>query len=92
MPTPEALAEWFVSEIEDDNLRWQNFKIIRIIMDFYTLLRMFRKFEQPAKRCIVYAGALHSKALAKLLVDTQEYVIVNQQDHNPDISCRMWNI
>ena len=80
MPTPEALAEWFVSGLEDTNLKWQNFHIIRRIMDVYTLLRMFRKFDQPAKRCIVYAGANHSKALAKLLVDTQGYVILDKYD------------
>ena len=85
MPTPEALAEWFVSRVTDDNLTWQNFHIIRRIMDFYTLLRMFRKFVEPAKRCIVYAGADHSKALAKLLVDTQEYVIVDKQDPLQDL-------
>ena len=85
MPTPEALAEWFVSGVTDDNLTWQNFHIIRRIMDFYTLLRMFRKFVEPAKRCIVYAGADHSKALAKLLVDTQEYVIVDKQDPLQDL-------
>lgn len=80
MPTPEALAEWFVSEVPDENLRWQNFHIIRRIMEVYTLLRMFRKFAQPAKRCIVYAGSNHSKALAKLLVDTQGYVILDKHD------------
>ena len=85
MPTQQALAEWFVSEIKDNNLHWQNFHIIRRIMDFYTLLRMFRKFVEPAKRCIVYAGADHSKALAKLLVNTQEYVIVDKQDPRKDL-------
>ena len=84
MPTPEALAEWFVSGLEDTNLKWQNFHIVRDIMDVYTLLRMFRKFAQPAKRCIVYAGANHSEALAKLLVDTQEYVILDRQDPRRD--------
>ena len=80
MPTPEALAEWFVSGLKDTNLQWQNFHIIRRIMEVYTLLRMFRKFDQPAKRCIVYAGANHSEALAKLLVDTQGYVILDKYD------------
>ena len=80
MPTPEALAEWFVSELVDKNLKWQNFHIIRRIMDFYTLLRMFRKFAPPAKRCIVYAGASHSRALEKLLVDTQGYIVLDKYD------------
>ena len=88
MPTPEALAEWFVSRVRGYSLKWQNFFTIRNIMDVYTLLRMFRKFAQPAKRCIVYAGALHSEALAKLLVDTQEYVILDQQPRRDNDKAR----
>ena len=86
MPTPEALAEWFVSRLEDTNLKWQIFSIIRRIRDVYTLLRMFRKFDQPAKRCIVYAGDQHSTALAKLLVDTQGYVILDEKYMDDEVA------
>lgn len=97
MPTEEALAKWFVSEVAkaaeeddfptpDENLQWQNYHIIRRIMDVYTLLRMFRQFTEPAKRCIVYAGAKHSTALVKLLVDTQGYVILDEKYMDDEVA------
>ena len=55
-------------------------------MDFYTLLRMFRQFDQPAKRCIVYAGADHSTDLADLLVETQGYCVLQKTDYSEQLN------
>jgi hypothetical protein len=90
MPDPEELAKWFVNmliyrlDVHDtpNTARSQNFYMRRFVMDFYTLLRMFREFTTPAKRCIVYAGTSHSNGLAALLRDTQGYQMLYEYVDN----------
>ena len=85
MPESGELAKWFVNMLisrmdghkTPNEATLQNFYMRRFVMDFYTLLRMFREFTKPAKRCIVYAGTSHSKRLAALLRDTQGYQMLH---------------
>ena len=91
-PTAENMARCLAKTLiykyhEEDNNR-PNFACLRWLMDLYTLYRMFRNFNPPPKRLVVYAGFAHSKNLCHLLQHTQGYTVLHQYERTREKGIR----